>query len=241
MEKEEEIDSIILTKEHAEENADSYDENDWRRLCKDGNLKDFPTSFFRRFQHELNWFWLSSNETLSEDIIKMFPDKINWIKFHLRKNISLEIIEYFEERISWVALSKNNFLGLDIIRKYQDKLDWLTITIWNKQKRMDVLEEFEHKIIWYFIPLIFCTDDFIERFHERLDFDILCCSFLISENILRKFSHKLNWHWVSIKQELSKEFMVDFQEKLSWHLIDKKKLIETHGEEFVRQFEHKWN
>ncbi len=50
---------------------------------------------------EVDWDWISANQTLSEDFIREFQDKVNWEYIFRTQKLSEKFRREFKNKINW--------------------------------------------------------------------------------------------------------------------------------------------
>lgn len=79
------------------------------------------------------------------------------------------------------------------------------------------------------------SDNFIRKYADKFDFDILSQTYTLSESIIREFFNKIDWTEISL-QYLSDEFVDEFSDKLDLYTMSEKSEL---SEDFIRRFESK--
>ena len=102
--------------------------------------QDLTEEFIEKFQHKLNWFYISKKKYLSEKFIEKFQHKLNWKKISQHQKLSEEFIEKFQDKVDWINISTSQKLSEKFIEKFKDKVVW--IKIFNHQK---LSEEFKKR------------------------------------------------------------------------------------------------
>ena len=84
------------------------------------------------------------------------------------------------------------------------------------------------------------SEDFIEKFQDKIDFDYISISQKLSEDFIEKFQDKVDWEHISIYQNLSESFIEKFQNKVNWNFISE---YQNLSEYFIEKFKDKvnWN
>ena len=87
--------------------------------------------FIIEFAEKLNldWFWISANQDLSNEFITKFSHKIDWKALSRYKKFTNQDIDKFKDKIDWKELVANNKnLKEDnikfIINNFTDEIDW---------------------------------------------------------------------------------------------------------------------
>ena len=78
-----------------------------------------------------------------------------------------------------------------------------------------------------------CSEEFIEKNKEQINWRNFSDREDITEKVLRKFTDKLNWNKVSHRVNLSENFIRDFKDDLNWVTISSKQNISEH---FILEF-----
>jgi len=76
----------------------------------------------------VNWYEISTHQTLSEEFIKEFQDKVNWYQISSYQTLSEEFIREFQDKVDWYEISIHQTLSEEFIREFQDKVNWYEIS-----------------------------------------------------------------------------------------------------------------
>lgn len=79
------------------------------------------------------------------------------------------------------------------------------------------------------------SENFIQKFQDKVDWDLICEKQTLSEPFIRKFQDKVNWDNISAYQTLSEDFIREFQDKVNWDCIS---FCQKLSEEFRKEFDH---
>jgi len=63
------------------------------------------------------------------------------------------------------------------------------------------------------------SEEFMERFQDKLDWRDISSYQILSENFIEKFQDKVDWYYISSCQTLSENFIEKFQNKVNWNSI----------------------
>ena len=80
------------------------------------------------------------------------------------------------------------------------------------------------------------SEEFIERFKDKLDWRYISIYQKLSEAFIEKYKDNVNWHYISIYQKLSEPFIEKYQDKVSWGGISTHQLL---SESFIEKFKDK--
>jgi len=80
----------------------------------------------------------------------------------------------------------------------------------------------------------FLSEDFIERYKDKVDWDYISAYQKLSEEFIEKYENKVNWYRISRYQFLSEEFIERHGDRLDWYYIS---YYQKLSEEFI--YKHK--
>ena len=81
----------------------------------------------QNFTDQLNWWWISTREELSEAFIRKFHDKVNWVQISQHQNLSEDFIREFKDKVDWWDISESQELSEAFIKEFQNKVRWAHI------------------------------------------------------------------------------------------------------------------
>ena len=81
-----------------------------------------------KFNNNINWYYISENQELSENFMRIFSDKLNWQNIAKFQILSEEFIREFQDKLDWYNISKYQELSENFIRELCDKVDWFYIS-----------------------------------------------------------------------------------------------------------------
>src|SRR5574344_1767555 len=94
---------------------------------------------------EVNWYYISKYQKLSEDFIREFQDKVYWNRISIYQKLSEDFIREFQNKVDWISISIYQKLSEDFIREFQNEIDWDYISLYQKLSE-DFIREFNLKI-----------------------------------------------------------------------------------------------
>ncbi len=149
-------------------NYTSWCEINWYWISKIQNLSE---NFIREFQHNLDWSLISSFHKLSENFIREFQDKVVWKNISSEQKLSENFIREFNNEVNWNYISIYQKLSEKLIREFQDKVDWHWISKSQKLSE-EFIREFKDKVDWYYIPIYQkLSEEFIKEFNLKINSD----------------------------------------------------------------------
>ena len=118
---------------------------------------------------EVDWWWLTRCQILSEHFIREFQDKVDWGHISAYQQLSEDFIREFSDKVNWVCISVYQKLSEDFIREFQDKFEWYYISKYQKISE-DFIREFKDNMVWWLCISKYQTlsESFIKEFQERL-------------------------------------------------------------------------
>ena len=178
---EEELDYI---NKECKTNYSSLEEVDWWYISVFQKLSE---DFIREFQDKVWWSWISEYQKLSEDFIREFQDKVDWRMISRYQTLSEEFIREFADKVNWYYISMFEKLSEPFIREFQDTVDWKNISTYQK-----------------------LSERFIQEFQDNFDWYSISTYQKLSEDFLREYKDKVNWWYISRYQKLSEDFIREF-------------------------------
>jgi len=150
----------------------------------------------QEFSDEVNWYYISRNQKLSEEFIREFirefADKVCWCYISRYQKLSEEFIREFFNKVCWCCISTYQKLSEGLIREFANKVDWNCISIYQKLSE-GFIREFSDKVKWIYISI-----------YQKL-----------SEGFIREFSDKVDWIYILQCQKLSKDFIKEYKLTIS--------------------------
>ena len=101
------------------------DKVDWYYISRDQVLSE---DLIRKFKDKVVWYYISQYQVLSEDFIREFKDEVNWRCISECQVLSEEFIREFKDKVNWSCISRSQVLSEDFIREFKDKVDWYWIS-----------------------------------------------------------------------------------------------------------------
>ena len=139
----------------------------------------------------------------------------------------------------WRHISTHN-LCADFLRHFQDKLSWELISSCNNSLTLDIIEEFEDKIIIEKLTQNFClTTEMFLIYQDRLNKEYVSCK-IMGEDYLIENKDKYEFGWCSISDnchDFSNNFFSKCADKLYWWRISR--WNKNINEEFIHLFHDK--
>ena len=96
------------------------------------------------FQDKVKWYYISSNQTLSEGFIREFQDKVDWYYISSNQTLSEGFIREFKNKVKWNNISSDQTLSEGFIREFKDKVYWDGIS---KYQRLSLAFRKEFNIV----------------------------------------------------------------------------------------------
>ena len=97
------------------------------------------------------------------------------------------------------------------------------------------INSFKFFIIYRTFPPNKLSEKFIEKFQDKVDWDLISEYQKLSECFIRKFQNKVSWDDISACQKLSEDFIEEFQDKVEWFFISQHQKL---SEKFILKH---WN
>ena len=135
----------------------------------------------------IDWKYISANQTLSEDFIREFNNYVSWSLISRHQKLSENFISEFKDMVGWSNISKYQNLSLDFIREFKDNIDWNVISKYQK------LSEY-----------------FISEFKDYVEWEYISEYQILSEKFICEFKDNINWYVILKYQKLNSEFINKF-------------------------------
>ena len=132
----------------------------------------------KEFKDKVNWNYISTSQTLSEDFIREFKNKVDWPHISTSQTLSEDFIREFKDKIYWPYISSSQTLSEDFIREFKDKIDWYCISSSQTLSKFgeDFIKEFKNKVDWKYISfsqnLSNFSNKFMEEFKSKIDIEL---------------------------------------------------------------------
>jgi hypothetical protein len=132
-------------------------------------------------------------------------------------NIQIKEIESSKLEVSYTADNNDNFI------KYMNKELIIEIELLATKYNITIIKDENEQF----------TKEFIEKFQNEINWDIVSYNEELSEEFIREFQSKVNWEDISYNQKLSEIFIEEFQDKLNWNYISEYQKL---SENFIRKY-----
>ena len=77
------------------------------------------------------------------------------------------------------------------------------------------------------------SEEFIEKYSDRVDWNYMSRYQKLSEEFIEKYSDRVNWDYISAYQKLSENFIEEHVDEVDWHYISKCQKL---SEEFIEKY-----
>lgn len=101
-----------------------------------------------------------------------------------------------------------------------------------------IINELSNNNDWNSISKRNLTDDFIEEFQEKLNWDLLSQLHTLSRSFIKKYMNILNWKCVSMNKSLTDELIYIYKDKLDWRTISR---YQNLSENLIDKYNHLLN
>ena len=99
----------------------------------------------------------------------------------------------------------------------------------------EFIEKFQDRVDWANISIYQrLSEEFIEKFRDRVDWWYISANQRLSESFIEKFQDRVDWANISRHQRLSEEFMEKFQDRVNWGYISANQRL---SESFIEKFQ----
>src|SRR5574344_2076628 len=96
-------------------------------------IKDIEKFFDENVDNfEVDWYYISKNQKLSEEFIDKYNDKVYWGYISQYQKLSEEFIEKHYDKVYWCYISIYQTLSEEFIEKHKHKVDWGYISQFQK-------------------------------------------------------------------------------------------------------------
>lgn len=131
---------LTLTQEELQDIRENPDEVDWVYVSTYPTLSE---DFIKEFQDKVKWKYVSTYQTLSENFIKEFQDKVNWDRVSVYQTLFEDFIREFQDKVDWFDVSYGQPLSEDFVKEFQDKLYDDAPTICSQMVSYDEIMSYE--------------------------------------------------------------------------------------------------
>lgn len=114
---------------------------------------------------------------------------------------SADFLIRFQEYMLPEAVAKSDNLTDEVIEKCGAVINWRLISL--------------HREL---------TEEFIEKYKDKLDWDIICCR-SIDIDLLDKYASYLKWDMISIWCRLTRKFIIKHKDKLDLNILEQRKYL----------------
>lgn len=94
---------------------------DWDKICAN---PVFTPKLIRRYNEEVNRFYLSPNESLTPRLIIKYDKDWNWSVMSENKALTAELIYKYRYSLNWTYVSRNPSLTPELVRRFDERLEW---------------------------------------------------------------------------------------------------------------------
>lgn len=182
---------------------------------------------------KVNWYEIYRKYKLEENSIKEYcGDIFNFIVYNDQLNmygLFLHVIPYinFNNKLNFVLLK----MYISIKRIAKSDIEKIISCFHNNRLMNEIINHF----IVCGYPI---GEQFLEKYIDNLDFDIISSYLNLSENFMDKYQDKLNWNNLIVYQVLSERFMEKHINKINWNLIGEHQRL---SEKFIEKYSNEIN
>lgn len=167
----------------------------WEEICSYQSCLD--VSFIYKNSKHICFAFLSTNEHITEEVVKEFKEKINWARMLTDCDVDICLVEEFKEYINWSEVSKHaDRLRSHFISAFREELHWEEVS-----KNIPVMDSLS----------------FVRKYLYKLHIPSLLTYNNLSSNILQfLFEHDcMDWDLVAIYQKPHAQFTEKYIEYLN--------------------------
>jgi len=99
-----------------------------------------------------------------------------------------------------------------------DENDFRSIYICSKCRKKPT--SFTDKFDWATISRLKLSEQFIEKYKDKVDWNRISECQELSEKFIEKYKDKVNWYYISKHQKLSTEFIIKHMDKITEYIFD---------------------
>ena len=212
------------------------------------NYKDFVVwkEIFLNFNIQLSIPFIKNNikfisdinpneftKILIQKIKNINPNQIDWLRISLLP-ITEDFIRNHLEFINFSLISENHLIDLSdkFYLEFKNKLNWNYILINNININPKILENNQSNINWDTISILKLSENFINKYFDKLNYNNLCQYQSLSEDFIEKNIKFINWNLISKHQYLSESFLNKYKEFIVWNEFSAKHSL---SEQFLRK------
>lgn len=171
---------------------------------------------------KLNWVFLQKYQKLSEDFLYVFADRISWPLICRYQKLSEKFMNRNARKLFWPAVSAYQSLSLNFLQKYQNEIDWSCYIRFNRYDTNDIIQQFPKRLNWNILCFKrYISCDTLNKYSELLNWNIVSRTQILDEWFMRKFADKLNWKILCKYQVFSPTFIYEMQNRLNWPVAAK--------------------
>lgn len=179
---------------------------DFHNLAFNQNI---PDDIIEKYEKHLDWNIISQEQLLKLQTIVKFHDKINWSLLPL--NIKTQYL--FNDSFVLVFQKENIWDNIGWMDQVTIECLWNNIKLITNKGWLSIIE---HKQL-----TIEKIEDFINNIMPQLNINVSECWYIIcsnqklTEEFIEKYQDKLDWSSISLFQDLSWDFLQKFSKKIS--------------------------
>lgn len=187
---------------------------------------------------------MNFNGYLRSSIIEEYGDYIDFLKYIKRFPIPFKVLDYYSQLFDqnmWFIISKISAPDLWFIEKYKHKLNLRYAYI---RSGTNITEEFIennfHLVSLNDAVNLYSnlSEDFIKKYEDQIDFDILQISQNLSEEFIKSRIDKINLKHIIMYQTLSEEFIEKYIPDSLYSVVV---TYQTVSESFAEKHSEKFN
>ena len=173
-----------------------------------------------------NLFYKKGNVEISEDLLEEIADFVDLDYIAKRQKLSADFVKKFKDKIHYQTILKYQtdipFVAVINIYQYHDEKDITRYAIQKTGRELMTEEEAWERINdpkYFLIASYNATkygDEYIEKFHDKLDWDIISSSRSISTNFVEKWGKYIVWEKVRCENAITKTTFEKYKYRIRW-------------------------
>lgn len=173
-----------------------------------------------------NLLYKKGNVEISEDLLEEIADFVDLDYIAKRQKLSADFVKKFKDKIHYQTILKYQtdipFVAVINIYQYHDEKDITRYAIQKTGRELMTEEEAWERINdpkYFLIASYNATkygDEYIEKFHDKLDWDIISSSRSISTNFVEKWGKYIVWEKVRCENAITKTTFEKYKYRIRW-------------------------
>ena len=169
--------------------------------------------------NKTDWDEISSDPTLSWDLVIKYQDRINWTIFSAIRPFSEQRLKQFEHMIDWYVVGVKSVIPLNMIAAHRNEVNWSDIC---RHQTLDCtfIHDFSEYVDWVMVSKYQkLTEEFMNANMNKLYWVYISQYQTLSEDFIRRHTQYIDWSCIS-NNKFTNEFIDEFKGRLNWSLLN---------------------